>query len=533
MSEPLSYEELLDSYHDQELLIEIGRDLMRERDTERLLRRILDVSRQITGADAGSIFLAEGIDATPMLRFKYSYTASLDLPYEEFVMPRTTKSIAGYVSLTGKTLNIPDVYHLDPELPFTFNNSFDLANGYRTKSMLTVPMTDHTGAIIGVIQIINSKELELGSRIQADTILLRTPQEFETLVIPFRERYESLMESVAAQAAVALENAAMIKRIESQFEQFVKAAVDAVEERDPATSGHSYRVAQQAVKLALRLNQDDEAAGNPPHFSGAALKELEYAGLLHDFGKVYIDPSVFLKAKKLYPGDYEKLQLRLKYLRRSLELDFAQRRPTLTADEVKILDAERDRTIRELVDITRRIAELNEPSLTNADPEEAIDRILKTQFARSTGIDDEPIPLLTEAEAENLAIKRGSLNRAERAEIERHVTRSYEFVKRIPWPRELEGIPLYVKTHHEMLNGTGYPDGLEADDIPLQGRILAVTDVYDALTASDRPYKKAVPPEKALAILTEEADRGRLDGDLVRLLRDIVQSDSIIIALPE
>ncbi len=528
MSETLSYEELLDSYHDQELLIEIGRDLMRERDTERLLRRILDVSRQITGADAGSIFLAEEIDSKPMLRFKYSYTASLKLPYEEFTMPRTTKSIAGYVSLTGKSLNIPDVHHLDPALPFTFNNSFDLAHGYRTKSMLTVPMTDHTGAIVGVIQIINSKEIELASRIQADSILLRTPTDFDTLVVPFRERYESLMESVAAQAAVALENAAMIKRIETQFEQFVKAAVDAVEERDPATSGHSYRVALNAVKLAIHLNQADEEAGNPPRFSASALKELEYAGLLHDFGKVYIDPSVFLKAKKLYPEDYEKLQLRLKYLRRSLELDFARRRSVLSADETKDLDAERDRTIHELIEITATIAELNEPALTDRDPETAIQRILQTSFAHSVGIDDEQIPILTAAEAENLSIRRGSLNPAERAEIERHVTRSYEFVKRIPWPRELEGIPLYVKTHHEMLNGTGYPDGLKADAIPLQGRILAVTDVYDALTASDRPYKKAVPPERALAILREEAERGRLDGNLVDFLRRIVQNNAIM-----
>jgi HD-GYP domain-containing protein (c-di-GMP phosphodiesterase class II) len=333
------------------------------------------------------------------------------------------------------------------------------------------------------------------------------------------------MEAVAAQAAIALENAAMIKRILNQFEQFVLAAVEAVEERDPATSGHSYRVARIAVQIAQGLNDQDRSAGIPCRFSETAIKELEYAGLLHDFGKVYIDPSIFLKAKKLYPEDLEKLQLRLKYLRRSLEFDYARRRGDLDNDTVRLLDEERDRHIAELLEITKLIEHLNEPSITPEDPENSISRILNSPIPRSVGIDDETIPLLTEMEIANLRIRKGSLNDQERSEIERHVVRSYEFVKRIPWPREYEGIPLYVKTHHEMLNGTGYPDELKGDQIPLQGRILAVADVYDALTASDRPYKKAVPLEKALAILEDEAVRGRLDGNLVTLLRRIIREE--------
>lgn len=520
-----TFDEMRDAFHDQELLIEIGRELMRERDTDKLLRRILDVSRHITGADAGSIFLVEEAHGSSLLRFKYSRTVSMDLPYEEYTMPRTTGSIAGYVSLTGRTLNIDDVYHLDPSLPFSFNDSFDLAHGYRTKSMLIVPMTDHTGAIVGVVQLINSKENGKNYTLDPDTILLKTFEDFDTMVVPFKKRYEGLMEAVAAQAAIALENAAMIKRILNQFEQFVLAAVEAVEERDPATSGHSYRVARIAVQIAQSLNDQDRKAGLPCRFSEAAIKELEYAGLLHDFGKVYIDPSIFLKAKKLYPEDLEKLQLRLKYLRRSLELDYSQRQNDLDSDTVRLLDQERDRHIAELLEITKLIEHLNEPSITPEDPETVISRILNSPIPRSVGIDDETIPLLTELEIANLRIRKGSLNDQERSEIERHVVRSYEFVKRIPWPREYEGIPLYVKTHHEMLNGTGYPDGLRGDQIPIQGRILAVADVYDALTASDRPYKKAVPLEKALAILEDEAKRGRLDGALVAILKKITREE--------
>ncbi len=521
MNESPTYDELLDSFEDQRLLIEIGRDLMRERDVDRLLRRILEVSRLMTGADAGSIFLAEEQNGKPVLRFKYSHTVSKQLPYEEFTMSRTVGSIAGYVSLNGHSLNIPDVYKLDEDLPYSFNDSFDLAHGYRTKSMLAIPMTDHTGAVVGVIQLLNSKEMPEKFGINPDTILLRKNEDFERLVVPFQERYEPLMEAVAAQAAVALENASMIKRILGQFEQFVAAAVDAVEARDPATSGHSFRVAANAVALARSLNARDIAGGRPLRFSDAALKELEYAGLLHDFGKVYIDPSIFLKSKKLFPADFERLKLRLKYLRRSLELDFALRESCLESDARKRLDEEREATLHELVNVSRLIETLNEPTMTAEDPASLIARIQAAAIPLVRGIDDEPIPLLTAEEMANLLIKRGSLNDTERAEIERHVVRSYEFVKRIPWPPEYARIPEYVKAHHEMLDGSGYPDGLRGDQIPLQARLLAVADIYDALTASDRPYKKSATPERAVEILTEEAGRGKLDAEIVKTMREL------------
>ncbi|GAB1482269.1 HD family phosphohydrolase [Treponema sp.] len=525
MDKEPSYGELLDSFQDQHLLIDIGRDLMREHDLDLLLRRILKVSRLMTGADAGSIFLAEEKrDGQALLRFKYSHTVSMQLPYEEFTMPRTVASVAGYVSLTGHSLNIADAYELDPTLPYTFNRSFDTSHGYRTKSMLVVPMTDHTGAVVGVIQLLNSKEKDGIYGNDPDSVLLKTPEDFEQLVSPFKTRYEPLMEAVAAQAAVALENASMIKRIQGQFEQFVTAAVDAVEARDPATSGHSSRVAQYAVALAEQLNERDKRSGIKPRFTEEGLKELEYSGLLHDFGKVYIDPSVFLKAKKLYPGDFDRLMLRLRYLRRSLELDFSLRENDSDPEKKHGLDEERIQTIKEIEEVTRLIEQLNEPAMLAEDPDLVISRIRSAAIPEVRGVDNENIPLLTEEEAANLSIKRGSLNSAERAEIERHVVRSYEFVKRIPWPPEYARLPEYVKSHHEMLDGSGYPDRLKAENIPIQARILAVADIYDALTASDRPYKKAAPPDKAIAILSDEANRGRLDGDLVKLMTEQVHA---------
>lgn len=518
MNDSPSYGELLDSFEDQRHLIEIGRDLMRIRDRDKLLRRILDVSRLMTGADAGSIFLAEEVDGTQVLRFKFSHTVSMNLPYEEFIMPRTMGSIAGYVSLTGHSLNIADVYLLSPDLEYKFNKSFDLAHGYRTKSMLAVPMTDHTGAVVGVVQLLNSKEEDNIYGSDPDKILLKTPADFEELVVPFKERYVPLMEAVAAQAAVALENAAMIKRIQTQFEQFVAAAVEAVEARDPATSGHSSRVAVNAVAIAKEINRRSEDEGKTLRFNEAQLTELEYAGLLHDFGKVYIDPSIFLKAKKLFPGDFERLALRIKYLRRTLELEFSRKEMELAEGERARLQEEREKSIAELLDITRLITELNEPSLMADDPANIIERIKAAALPHVLGVDGEEIPLLTETETFNLQTKRGSLNPEERKEIERHVVRSYEFVKRIPWPPEYAQIPAIVRSHHEQLDGTGYPDGLKADSIPFQARILAVVDVYDALTASDRPYKKAASHEKAISILRGDAEKGKLDRDIVEIM---------------
>ncbi|MFQ3547840.1 MAG: HD domain-containing phosphohydrolase, partial [Termitinemataceae bacterium] len=498
-------------------------NMVQERNIDILLRRILEISQHITGADAGSIFLVDNQAQQPLLRFKYSNNYSLQArQYEEFTIPQTKTSIAGYVSLTGETLNIPDVYQIPMDALYSFNKSFDEKTGYRTRSMLTVPMKDHTNSIVGVIQLINSKEKDHQGCQDPDSIMLQNLDDIDSYVVPFKKRYEALLEAVASQAAIALENAQMIDRIQHQFEQFVLAAVEAVEQRDPATSGHSYRVSMNAVKLARFINDQDEQNGYPCRFSETDIKELELAGLLHDFGKVYIDPAIFLKAQKLYPEDFEKLQLRLKYLRRSLELDFALRESHMEPAALDRLNKERDSTIRELIEISKLIENLNLPTITDIDPEDIIKRILSTPLPPVRGVDNEPIPILTPEEIENLTIKRGSLNPKERKEIEAHVIRSYEFTRKIPWPPEYRHIPDYIKVHHEMLDGSGYPEGLTGESIPLQGRILAVVDIFDALTAADRPYKKAVPVERALQILDDEARRGRLDITLVQYLHHLV-----------
>ncbi|MFP4364061.1 MAG: HD domain-containing phosphohydrolase [Spirochaetia bacterium] len=520
---------LLDTYNDQESLINIGRLLSIEKDSDKLLRTILYLSKKITGADAGSIFLIQDYgEGTQRLRFKYSHTFSKNLAYEEFTLPLDSSSIAGYVAVTGITLNIPNVYELTEEDPVHFNPSFDMAHGYVTKSMLIVPMRNHEGAILGVIQLINSKECMDSSSAysgnEAFEIYLETPEDFQNHVVPFDKRYEALMEAVASQAAIAIENNRMLKQIEEQFEAFVTASVGAIESRDPATSGHSTRVAQVSVNIAKAINACKKGSFKKIRFSESQLKELRYAGLLHDFGKVYIDPAIFLKAKKLYAHEFNYLILRLEYLLKACELEAAKRELESIDSEAARNESEKIRQEfyyrKELIEkIIEDVTKLNEPRVTVEDPQRLIDSILKNaELLKYSDPKGTEIPLLTEKEVKSLKIPRGSLTPEEREIIESHVVHTYSFVSKIPWPDEYREIPEIAGKHHEMLDGSGYPNKLKGiEQIPLQARIMAVADVYDALSATDRPYKKAIPFQRVVSILKEEAERGRLDKDVVDL----------------
>jgi HD-GYP domain-containing protein (c-di-GMP phosphodiesterase class II) len=511
--------ELVDAYRDQDLLVSIGRSLISEHDIGTLLRLILNTSREITGADAGSIFLVEGSGDDTRLRFKYSQTYSRKLDYEEFTMPRDTSSIAGYVAITGRTLNVDDAYLLDSSYPFKFNPRFDEAYGYRTRSMLVVPMRNHVGDVIGVLQLINSKEGVLDDKIPAHLVPLYEPEDFEQKVRPFKKRYANLMESVASQAAIAIENSRMLARIKEQFESFVRAAVFAVESRDPATSGHSERVARMAISLAKAVSESREGPYAPKEYAPTDLRQIEYAGLLHDFGKVYIDPQVFLKAKKLYPRDFELLMMRLKFLYRSVELGYDRLLREASPEARDGLERDLARDASRLEEVMTLVTMLNEPQPTDKDPEEVVGS-LSSEDARSpffSDIDGSPVPMLTSDEAKNLRIRRGSLNEEERKIIQEHVTHTYNFVSKIPWPDEFRDIPEIAWAHHEMLDGSGYPRGLKGDEIRLEARMLAICDVFDALVASDRPYKRALPFDTARSILEGDARSGKLDAELVAI----------------
>ncbi|MBW2528903.1 MAG: GAF domain-containing protein [Deltaproteobacteria bacterium] len=498
-------------------LVEISQALTTERDIDKLLALILEKSRFITGADAGSIYVVEGDDpdmARRSLRFKLSQNDSVRFDSSEFTMPINPRSMAGYVALHRTTINIPDVYELPADSPYAFQRSYDQASGYRSMSMLCTPLTSHHDEVIGVIQLINKKR-------EPEQKLL-TPDDALDLVIPFDERSHELLTTLASQAGIALDNAILYRENQRMLEGFVQASVEAIEQRDPTTSGHSRRVADMTVELAKAVERCDAGPYQSVTWSPDDLKELEYASLLHDFGKIGVREQVLVKAKKLYPEQLEVIRSRFGLAVRAAEVDVltrkvrALRRGASDAD-LEALDLEGAQRRAELEAALELVAQANEPMIVSGGDFERIEALARETFVDAVGrvrtlLDDEDIVALS--------IPRGSLTPAEYDEIRSHVEHTFEFLSQIPWGRKFRRVAQIAGAHHERLDGTGYPHRLHGSEIPLQSKLMSIADIFDALTAADRPYKKAVPLGRALAILKMEVDDHHIDGELVQVFVD-------------
>jgi len=496
-------------------LARIGAALGTERDLKALLDLILTQARQITESDAGSLYLVVTTDSGPQrLRFRLAQNHSKpDIPFVEFTVPVDRTSLAGYTAVTGEPLNIPDAYFLPPDAEYKINKAFDQRVGYRTKSVLVVPMKDHKDQLIGVLQLINRKR-----RFDA---VLTTPEDVDREVVPYSKRTEDLATSLATQAAVAIENSQLYENIERLFEGFVQAAVTAIEQRDPTTEGHSKRVAGSTVELAVVVDRCTEGPYRHITFTREQLREIRYAGLLHDFGKVGVREQVLVKAKKLYPTDLGLIRQRYGFLRRTAERDYWRRRTEFLQNGgegyerfVAQLDETHRRELEQLEAFLAVVLRSNEPTVV---PQGTFEELIELAQRTYEDMDGQTQPFLTADEVRYLTIRKGSLDERERAEIESHVNHTYDFLKRIPWTRELAQVPLIAYGHHEKLNGQGYPRRIAAAEIPVQTRMMTIADIYDALTAQDRPYKPAVRPERALDIMSEEVGAGQLDRDLFNL----------------
>lgn len=512
--------------HELSELNTIGIALSAERDSNKLLELILGKAREITSADGGSLYLIEKIPQAiakedepwldKQLRFKLAQNDSMKLDYREFVLPIQRKSMAGYAVVSGKPLNISDAYHLPQESEFQHNRSFDERTGYHTQSVLCIPMKNHQGELIGVLQLINRK--------RDPQARLDSPEAIQRQIVPFDNRCVDMASSLASQAAVSIENMRLYEDIKRLFEGFILASVHAIEQRDPTTSGHSERVAILTVAMAEQVDRSDQGAYAGVRFSRDDLQQIKYASLLHDFGKIGVRENVLVKAKKLYPEQLELIKLRFRYLKKLLEARTSREKVSLLlSGEMQqlgaILSGLDERFIKDLQDLDQMmqfILEANEPRVL---PEKGKNQLLDLgqKIVRD---DEEATPLLHPEELHLLSIARGSLSEEERHEIESHVTHTYNFLSRIPWAPHLRDVPQIAYAHHEKLDGTGYPRQLPGEQIPLPSKIMAISDIYDALTAWDRPYKKAVPQEKALSILEEEVKNGKLDVDLFRLFVD-------------
>jgi HD-GYP domain-containing protein (c-di-GMP phosphodiesterase class II) len=496
----------------------IGIRLSAERDPRALLDTILGKAREITQSDAGSLYLLEEGPEGPHLRFALAQNDSVDVPFRETTLAMAG-SVAGWVALSGEIVNLADAYQPPPGSPYRVNRWFDEHAHYRTRSMLVVPMRTPQGETLGALQLINCKG-EFAGR-------LTTAEATERHVRPFGARHVTLATSLASQAAVALHNARLYESVQRLFEGFVKASVTAIEARDPTTSGHSFRVARLSVGLAESVDRAGAGPLGAVRFSVGEMRELNYAALLHDFGKVGVREHVLVKAKKLYPVDLDRIRHRVELLSRDLEVSTLRakldrllaRGAADYAGFSAALDAELDEALAALRQQLDLIVAANEPAVLHHDVAAELARISERPW-RAGG---EARHVLTPDEARVLSIPRGTLTDAERRAIQDHVVHTFQFLAQIPWTRELRRIPEIARSHHEKLDGSGYPDGVRADQIPLQSRIMTIADIYDALTATDRPYKKALRAEEALEILDAERRAGALDADLLDLfVRDRV-----------
>ena len=504
------------SQSDIDRLNEIGIALSSQHDREALLDLILRKSREITQSDAGSLYVVEDDDDNaPRLRFTLTQNDSIEVPFTETFLPIDGSSIAGYVALSGAELVLDDVYRIPPDLPFRFNSLFDEESGYRCKSMLAVPMKNPQGEIIGVVQLINCKR-DPAARVDRQNV--------DTVVQSFSDQCRPMLRSLASQAAVAIENIRLYESIETLFEGFVRASVTAIESRDATTSGHSFRVADLTVGLAQAVDR----AGTPPfrdvHFSRAEMKEIRYASLLHDFGKVGVREQVLVKAKKLYPGQLDLIRQRFDYARKALEQDQSERKFAYLLERGRDeflrrqgeFQRELDEQLRELDEMLAFVVRCNEPTLLREGNFARLGDVAARYVVDAGG---RQLELLSPQEARLLSIPRGSLDDAERLQIQTHVSHTQSFLQQIPWTKEIKNIPAIAAAHHEKLDGTGYPRSLAAHAIPVQSKMMTIADIFDALSAQDRPYKPAVPLEHALDILHDEAAKGLIDAALLDLFR--------------
>jgi HD-GYP domain-containing protein (c-di-GMP phosphodiesterase class II) len=476
----------------------IGIALSSQTDLRILLETIVKEGRGFTSSDAGSLYRKE----EDKLIFEVAQNDTLDRrlgekkkeAFSPFPIPLTKKSIAGYVALTGVTLNISDVYQLSEAEEYSFNRDFDNRNNYKTTSMLVIPMKDHEGEIIGVLQLINAID-ETGN------------------IIPYPQDLQDLISSLASQAAVAIRNAKLIGDIKNLFESLVKYSATAIDARSPHTAGHSRRVSELSVKVAKAINEENNGPLSDINFSPLELEELRIAGWLHDIGKIGVREWVLEKANKLNDDRMEAIRNRFLFIKERIKNELLKREIEGGYNPTDI-EEKLNAALKELDDDMEFINLVNKPGFLKDSDIDRLKKIVAKKYVNSKGGEE---PYLTEFEYTNLSVRKGNLTEEEYKNIQSHVIHTYNILRNIPFTKNLKNVPLIAASHHEMLNGTGYPNGLKDNQIPMQARIIGMVDVFDALTAADRPYKASVPLDKALQILKLEAKDNRLDERVVNI----------------
>ena len=504
------------AYHDQiKHLIQIGVALSGEKNINRLLEIIVDEARKLTNADAGTLYIMS--DDETKLQFAIIQNNSLNIRMGGtggvITWPnvnlknkdgRANKAnVSAYVAISGETINIADVYHAQG-FNFEGTKQFDKKTGYRSKSMLVSPLRNHENDIIGVLQLLNALDPITGE------------------VINFSSDSQEIILSLASQAAVALSNSHLIHDLESLFELFIKTIATTIDEKSPYSGGHIRRVAELTMAIADKINETQQGCFAAVKFSDDQMRELRMAAWLHDVGKITTPEYVIDKKTKLQTvhDRIHEVKTRLKLIKKdylpatkSETKDLRADKTTRSADaEIKALDKE-----------YQFLLEVNKGEEFLSD--EKIARIKKIA-QREWRVDGEIRPLLSEDEVYNLCVRRGTLNKEERNLINNHALVTHKILAGLPFPKKLRHVADYAAAHHENIDGSGYPFGLKGDEIPLQSRIIAIADVFEALTAKDRAYRKGKTLSEALRIMELIVKDNQIDKDLFEFfIKDKIYAD--------
>lgn len=491
----------------------IGAALSRERDIDRLLENILEAAKAITGADGGTLYSVTEDGAA--LKFEILRTDSLgirlggttgkpiDFPHLPLRNPDGSPNdslVAAHAAIHDRTVNIADAY-CAARFDFSGTRAFDARTGYRSQSFLAVPMKNHDHELIGVLQLINPRDPDTGA------------------IATFSEADQSFAESLASQAAIALTNRLLITQLERLFESFVNLINLAIDEKSPYTGGHCQRVPALTMMLAEAVNATEDGPLAGFRMTDRDRYELKMAGLLHDCGKITTPVHVVDKATKLQTL-YDRIGLvdtRFEVLKRDAELAALRRqlalRPVVDAQAEAQALAALQHEIQALEDDREFLRRSNTgtEAMRAEDQQRVRDIAAARQWRNPQGVQTS---FLTAEEVENLTIRAGTLNQAERDTINYHIVATIKMLETLPWPRNLKNVPEYAGGHHERMDGKGYPRGLTREQMSLQARMMGIADIFEALTAADRPYKSGMTLSQALAIMCRMRDNGHIDPDL-------------------
>jgi len=496
-----------------EQLNQIGAALSKERDIDRLMESILLAAKNITHADGGTLYRVTEDEQS--LRFEILRNDTLkialggtsgkpidfpDLPYHDEQGRQNNSMVAVYAALHAETVNIADAY-TEEGFDFSGTRKFDQGTGYRSQSFLTVPMKNHENAVIGVLQLINSIHPETGQ------------------VVPFSVADQSLAESLASQAAIALTNRLLIAQLEELFEAFIGLINVAIDEKSPYTGGHCERVPVLTMMLAQAVNDTSSGPLADFRMNDQDRYELKIAGLLHDCGKVTTPVHVVDKATKLQTL-FDRIHLvdtRFEVLKRDAEIDMLRRQLALRPPKNLSAETElRDQYERRIgqYDSDReflRRCNIGGEAMQDADLQRVRDIASAYRWRNVEGVDAD---FLSAEERDNLSIRAGTLTQAEREIINHHIVATIKMLEQLPWPKNLRNVPEYAGGHHERMDGKGYPKGLTREQMTVQARIMGIADIFEALTARDRPYKSGKTLTESLAILGKLMQAGHIDPDL-------------------